>query len=318
MKAAARIVTISLRTVRRFLFPLASCAWLAGWILNEQPPPWLWLYFIPAPLIAAWGLLEILIHIRRASIHRKLFLIAMTGAAMVRTAVIDARWNRPQKPPDDALRIVHWNIARAHAGIVPVLQTIAPYRPDVVMLSEARNVIDLPFYSKRELGLPFARSGDGMALLSRYSFFTLPSVPIENGWAWAVRLQTPQGELDVVCADIVSHPLIDRTASLAPLAKWLEERKDPTPLVLMGDFNTPRDARAFRPFRRHLVHAFESAGQGWPYTWPLPIPLYSIDHAWISTNIVIHRYRLRDSPLSDHRRQLFEISLDAKSASVRE
>lgn len=292
-------------------FPLAACAWAAGWALNEQPAPWLWLYFIPAPLIAAWGLFEIVVCIRRASRIRGTFLLAMTAAALAKTFLVDARWNSVPTPPDDALRIVHWNIARAESGIVPIMQALAGHRPDIVMLSEARYLLDLPFYSKRELGLPFTRTSEGMALLSRFPFRPLEQVPIVNGWAWAARVETPQGPLDVVCADIISHPLINRTASISPLSAWVLQREDPTPLLIMGDFNTPRDARAFRSMRARLRHAYELAGRGWPHTWPVPIALYSIDHAWVSPNIIVHRYRLRSSPISDHKRQIFEITLDS-------
>ncbi len=298
-----------MRLIRRSIFPLCAAAWLAGWIMNEQPPPWLWLYFIPAPAIAAYGLLEWAARHRRVSRARNVLVLTLTGTALFKTVAVDSRWNRPSPAPEHALRVVHWNVAHANFGFVPLLETLAAYRPDLVILSEARYSQDVPFFSNRELGLPHTHQEKGMILLSRHPFTKRENIPIMNGEAWGARVFTPAGELDVICADIVSHPLLDRSLSLEPLGRWIKERNDATPLLLIGDFNTPRDARAFRAIREEMRHAYEVAGRGWPYTWPLPIPLYAIDHAWVTPDITVHRYRLRNAPLSDHRRQIFEISL---------
>lgn len=300
-----------MRLVRRSIFPLFAAAWLVGWVLNEQPPPWLWLYFIPAPVVAVYGMYEWAVRFRRVSRARNILVLTLTSAAIFKTLAIDSRWNRPLPAPDEALRVVHWNVAHANFGFVPLLQALSPMEPDLVILSEARYSQDIPFFSNRELGLPHTAQEEGMVLLSRYPFAKRDTIPIKNGYAWGARLQTPRGEMDVIIADIVSHPLLDRSLSIGPLGRWILEREDQIPLLLIGDFNTPRDARAFRPVRKRLRHAYEIGGRGWPYTWPLPVPLYAIDHAWISPEITVHQYRLRNAPLSDHRQQIFDISFPA-------
>ncbi len=298
-----------MRVLRRSLFPMCALAWLAGWILGDRPPPLLWLYFIPAPAVAAYGVIEWLVRMRRVTRARNIAVLALTGIALVKTLAVDSRWNRPTPPPPHALRVAHWNVAHANFGFVPLLETLAPYRPDLVVLSEARQSQDIPFFSERELGLSHTKQAHGMVVLSRYPFAPMEQVPIKDGFAWGVRIETPTGALDLVIVDILSHPAIDRAAALAPLSRWIAEREENVPLLLIGDFNTPRDSRAFREIRRHMRHAYEAAGRGWPYTWPLPIPLYAIDHAWLTPELAIHRYRLRSAPLSDHRRQMIEISL---------
>lgn len=301
--------------VRRALFPLFAAAWLAGWILNEQPRPWVWLYLIPAPAVAVYGLFEFFSRLRRASLARHVLVASLTGLALYKTLAIDCRWNRQRQPPPDAIRIVHWNVSRVDSGLVPSLEALAPYRPDVVVLSEARPSKDLPFYAEKVLGLPHTRHDSGISLLSRFPFTTHAPFSPSDVLVWGVRLYAPSGELDVLCVDVPSHPLLNRVHSLRPLSRWVENRTDPAPLLVIGDFNTPRDSRAFSVFRAHLRHAYEIAGYGWPYTWPVPIPLYAIDHAWVSPNVVVHRYRLRDAPWSDHRRQIFEISLPTSDSS---
>jgi endonuclease/exonuclease/phosphatase (EEP) superfamily protein YafD len=302
------------RFIRRSIFPAIAMAWLAGLALGDRPPPLMWLYLIPAPLVGALGLIEGLLRMRRSSRARNVAVFGFTALALIKVFAVDSRWHRPTPLPSGALRVVHWNVAYANFGFVPLLETLAPYRPDLVILSEARPSQDIAYFSNRDLGLPHTRQADGMALLFRYPFVPLGPIPIADGSAWGARLATPAGELDVVCVDVVSHPAIDRAKALAPLTRWLHERVSDVPLLLIGDFNTPRDSRAFRGIRERLMHAYETAGRGWPYTWPLPIPLFAIDHSWHSPEIAVHRYRLRNAPLSDHRRQIFEISIRPRAA----
>jgi endonuclease/exonuclease/phosphatase (EEP) superfamily protein YafD len=308
---------MALRVIRRSAFPAFAAAWLIGWALGDRPPPLLWLYLIPAPIVAAWGLFDGLMRARRSSCARNCAVFGLTALALIKVLALDFRWHPPSPLPSNALRIIHWNVAYANFGLLPVLETLAPCRPDLVILSEARPSQDVPYYSNRDLGLPHTRQVDGMVLLSRYPFISLGPVPIADGTAWGARLFTPAGELDVVCADVFSHPAINRTKALAPLIDWLHQRHSDIPLLLIGDFNTPRDSRAFRGLRERLAHAYETAGRGWPYTWPVPIPVFAIDHAWHSPEITVHSYRLRSAPLSDHRRQVFEISIRPREAGER-
>jgi hypothetical protein len=61
-----------------------------------------------------------------------------------------------------------------------------------------------------------------------------------------------------------------------------------------------------------MRHAYEVRGRDWPYTWPIFFPLYAIDHTWISEDITVNDYFLREAKYSDHKRQIADISLNTK------
>ncbi|HMP77025.1 MAG TPA: endonuclease/exonuclease/phosphatase family protein [Kiritimatiellia bacterium] len=311
MSTARRIM----RWPQRCFFPIFAALWLLGWILGDAPPPWLWLFFIPAPAVAVIGLFDVVFRIKRAGRFRAALIVAFTLLALGKTLFVDARWNRPAPVPQDALRVIHWNVAHTLFGFRPLLQALAEDEPDLVILVEARFSADLESLAQRELGLHHIFHDQGMAVLSRHPFAPQGTIPLANGRAWWAVVDTPDGPLHVATLDILSHPLIDRHTPVRTLADWIAARTNDAPLLLVGDFNTPRDATALDPLRAHLRHAYETVGRGWPYTWPLPFPLYAIDHAWASPDLAVHTYTLRSSPLSDHRRQVLDVSIGKRDTS---
>lgn len=303
-----------IRFARRGAFPLFGALWLAGWIVGERRPPWLWLYFIPAPVVLIGGLVDLVVCRHEWRRWRTASVVLLTLLAAWKTLGLDMRWHLTKGPDADAtIRIVHWNIAHAPFGYLSVFKHLRKDRPDVVILSESSHGRYWADWGFNELGLPFAFHDQGMTLLSRFDFEPQGTIPMPNARAWRARLALPDGPLDLVLIDVLSHPTLDRRVAIDPLAKWIAQREAKVPLLLVGDFNTPRDARSLRPLRRLLRHAYEAAGYGWPYSWPLPMPVYSLDHTWVSDQIVVQRYRLRGAPISDHRRQVLSIAIDRRT-----
>ncbi len=299
------------RFVRRALVPLLGAAWLAGWILGERDTLWIWLYFIPSPLVLAGGLFDLFLSRHSLRRWRTFPVVALTLLAAWKTLCRDTRWNRPDRaPPAGAIRIVHWNVAHVPFGYYPVFSHLRRDRPDIVLLSESPPGEYWADWSLAELGLPYVFHDQGMTLLSRFDLEPQGTITLPSARAWWARIALPDGPLDLVACDLLSHPLLNRQTVLDPLARWIGGRDAAVPLVIAGDFNTPRDARSLQPIRARLRHAYEVAGRGWPYTWPLPLPAYALDHAWVSPDVTVHRYRLRSAPISDHRRQVMTFAID--------
>jgi endonuclease/exonuclease/phosphatase family metal-dependent hydrolase len=116
------------------------------------------------------------------------------------------------------------------------------------------------------------------------------------------------GYIEVLAVDFVSDPRRSRRERVARLARWTKRRARNAPLLIVGDFNAPRDSIHFEKLRkRGLKHAYEEGGRGqWPYTWPLPCPFYAIDHAWLY-RLYPASYRLVRSSSSDHSRQIMDL-----------
>lgn len=104
----------------------------------------------------------------------------------------------------------------------------------------------------------------------------------------------------VMPVDVASNPFHDRAKRLRPILERV--RADPDGrLLVLGDFNTPRDSAHFDAWRGPLRHAFEAAGTGWGATWPTLLPVLSIDHVWAGGGIEILSCTIGGSAASDHR-----------------
>jgi vancomycin resistance protein VanJ len=289
--------------------PLLLMAWAAGRVLGYRTDRWVLLFFLPSMLVALVGLYGFW-HTRRRVARLQSGLTLLLSILAAADFVRDVRWHAATPASPNALRVAHWNIAYARAGLPRTLEQLAEFRPDVVFLSECRYRDDLAEVARTTLGLDHAFHDQGMAILSRYPFTPQGTVSLNrSARCWWARLVTPMGTVDLVTVDLVSHPFLNRNDPLRALADWVARRDPTVPLLMAGDFNTPRNASAFQPLRAHLQNGYEIAGRGWPYSWPLPLPLYSLDHLWISPGLHIQNYRLRASFRSDHLRQLAEVEI---------
>jgi endonuclease/exonuclease/phosphatase family metal-dependent hydrolase len=110
----------------------------------------------------------------------------------------------------------------------------------------------------------------------------------------------------ILAVDIASNLSQPRGPSLRRVADMLQEYR---PHLVLGDFNTPRHSSHLTPPAKGYRHAYWVAGKGWSYSWPAIFPMLAIDHALISDSVTLHRYRLANTLLSDHRPQILEFSL---------
>lgn len=72
-------------------------------------------------------------------------------------------------------------------------------------------------------------------------------------------------------------------------------------LIVLGDFNTPRESVFFIPLRAEMTHAFEAAGRGLAETWPLPLPMLNLDQIWTNRGLRVRHCEHGYSFRSDHR-----------------
>lgn len=182
------------------------------------------------------------------------------------------------------LRVLFWNLSRpskVHAGLIArVRQT----QPDLVACVE-----------------PGPQAGE---LLSAYRA-ALPDYQVEwmpRGILWLSKPTSryrERGKLDgigafarfevtqhgrtfpVVVADVYVEWTRARTGQLNEALAQTQGRSD---ALLLGDFNTPWESLGLDPYRSRLQHAWRTAGTGPQETWPLGLPLLSLDHAWIGSD----------------------------------
>ncbi|MCG3199987.1 MAG: hypothetical protein GHCLOJNM_04516 [bacterium] len=255
------------------------------------------------------SLLWLLVRARSAS-WRNILLVGLGALiALAKILAVDFSWNTPGPTATPPIRIVHWNVWHTRPGIEPVISTLLQDQADIVVLSEPPEGEDLDRIARAVLPGATPYCVNSVALLCRYPFEDIGGVWFSGGRAWCARIDTPQGRMLLVGSDIKANPFRDRGVPLDGIAEWVEKQDPSTPILVIGDFNTPRDSVHFGAMRRRLENAYEEVGRGWPYTWPVPVPMISIDHAWFNSRVQVHSYELRSAWCSDHRRQVLEFSL---------
>jgi endonuclease/exonuclease/phosphatase family metal-dependent hydrolase len=80
------------------------------------------------------------------------------------------------------------------------------------------------------------------------------------------------------------------------------------PDIIVGDFNAPRRSRALCPLPEGFSHAYDDAGCGWSYTWPVPCPVLAIDQCITGSRVKALKYDLGVSRHSDHRMQILDFA----------
>jgi vancomycin resistance protein VanJ len=181
------------------------------------------------------------------------------------------------------VRLVVWNAAGPMTDWKTVFNSIRAHQPDLVALVEAKPMSEA-YYLERAARMPGYRevhTEKGLMVLSREDV-NMETNHVQGGVMRTMRaVTTCRGQsVRVLVVDIASNPLRNHRADA--VARLLREADEvPGPLILAGDFNTPRDATPMAPLRAAMTHAFTQAGEGFDLTWPAPFPVMTIDHIWL-------------------------------------
>jgi endonuclease/exonuclease/phosphatase family metal-dependent hydrolase len=298
MRASAMDAETSDRRLPR----LARAAWRAL--------PWVWglgfLYYA-TPLAVVTVLLCVVAALVFLRGRRKTALGAFVAALACGLWHLEHDYVRRSEPLPDVgpgvVRVAFWNAGRGHAGWTRVEQEIRAFDADVVALTEAGT--DAPDRRAAwEAAFPdhqHAYFGSGMMLFARGAIASTRKLDFqEDAKAALVRLVVEGRTMNVLLVDVKRLALTPRNDVFAKLAAALADLRERS-LVVLGDFNTPRDSAFFDPWRDRFAHAFEAAGEGHDATWPLPLPVLAIDHVWCAPDVRALRCEQPWTGASDHR-----------------
>ena len=244
--------------------------------------------------------------------------------------------NPPGTPAADTHRALFWNVAHGAFGWEKIVATIRQYDPDIVGLVEScgeippgvRETKALPAEMDKQAAameafwhehLPeyhAAVFGSGISLLVRgdvaraeFGYLSPNSITALGRYVHG-EVSLDGQTLDVIVVDLAASAMDSRLPPLRDLNRLLDTLQDRSVLV-MGDFNTTADSVYLRPLRRRFANAFEVAGSGYAATWPVPLPVLTIDHAWFNEGLRVDRCVLGWSWASDHRPMVVEFSVVA-------
>jgi endonuclease/exonuclease/phosphatase (EEP) superfamily protein YafD len=230
------------------------------------------------------------------------------------------------------LRIVSCNVQIYQPDFAAVLNEIAPFRPDVVVLQEALGDHPLlenffPDWHRLHVETYWIASPYPLRLVAE-----CPSEAFDRVSGILVEVDAPGGP--ILIADIhqmtarkglkeinkgsvvtgEAAGLVDgfrdlRTFESAEIRDAIASHAVDRPLIVAGDFNTPTSSNLFQQFWGDLQSAFDVAGVGYGYTSPckthrywLPeTPWARIDHILCSNHWTIRECHIGTGNGSDHR-----------------
>ena len=213
-----------------------------------------------------------------------------------------------QQPSD--LRVLFWNAEHPKKRLPTVIAKVSSANADLIGIAEteATKPADkqrwkntFPTYSIHNLA-------GGLLFLSRSKSNLIESGPLGLGGDYHVLKTRVHGtDTIVIFANLSAAPFRSRRPAFERLNKVLG-RYAGDEIILMGDFNTPRESVFFTELRKTMQHAFETAGSGFAETWPVPIPVLSLDHVWTSGQFTITGCKLGWWLVSDHRPVIVELT----------
>ena len=212
-------------------------------------------------------------------------------------------------PARSALRIVYWNAAHPGPRRAQRVRYLQALQADVIVVGES-NVYTSNIPQEWREGFP------GRVLTQRAGFLLItPEEPVsiekgrldDRGDYVIARVMVKERALTLLAVDFETRLTENRARPFARLDELIAAHRD-EPLVVMGDFNTPRESVHFDSWRREMREPFATAGRGFVETWPLPVPILSLDQMWLGGRWRAVRCKLGWSLQSDHRAIITDIS----------
>lgn len=294
------------------LFPLVVILWINGLIVRTTVRDSVDLvaplyYATPWPVLAALTLPFVWTFRRQPKMVFVVIVLAhLFGGAWL---MEDWRSGEPSKEPAD-LRVVQWNVDRPVAGIPAVAKRLREYDADILAVSEPmpKHEPGDPERWRREFPgyqVNFAPGNilclvRGEAKLLRTGFYG----PASFYALYDVRIR--DRDFRVLQVDGNANPTTPRRDPLTQLTALADSLQD-RPLLVIGDFNAPRDSVHVAGMRTHFTNTFEKAGLGCGATWPMPFPVLSLDQIWCGAGLVPVRCWHEVTFRSDHRPVVAEL-----------
>ena len=296
------------------------------------------LMYVP---IVPLGLVALLLDLaRRGRALRPRFVLTAIGSTGVLVGAIPMLG---MKPPDaavaggDPLTLLHWNMQSggrwaAQPRWERAAEQILSRQPDVIVLSEAPPDHWL-FHSLHKNGRgyktvhisnqPDSRYWYKPLVCSRWPMVMEGQVPVRNGVAMAVAVRVRRRPLRLLVVDGVSQVTVLRTPFLEDVARACDAAAtEGRPFdVVVGDFNAPGRSVGFDAVRSAgggYKRASDYSG-GWRGTWPVPLPVYDIDHVLMRPDAAVKGCEMFTSLRldTDHRGQFVTLALPPVAGAPR-
>lgn len=313
-----------LRSIAFFRRPFACLIWLlvgTGLLLRltirDEHHPWALIYYLtPIPASLIWlviaGVLwkqepKPTVSPSRFSLARINFMTAMLFAFWTFSTEFENR--APLQRPNEQ-SILFWNTARVPFGANRVAKQLRAWDPDVIGLVEANTFFPTTL-AQWEQQLPDYQIATthfgGMIAIKGIVKNQVCHALFPTSWCEQFDVSVDGQEFTILLVDISATLMLTRRQPLQDLADLSAQLAD-RPLVIMGDFNTPDDSILLKPLRTHCRLSFRERGAGYAATWPMPLPVLTLDQIWVNKRVTVSHAEYRWSIYSDHRPAICRLS----------
>ena len=191
-----------------------------------------------------------------------------------------------QNPPPvgkakDEVTLLYWNLCRPNGLDQEAVDLVREFQPHIAAFVEPGREAGSLTASYEALlpGFKAAWMPRGILWLSRVPSRYRERGKLEGLGAYArFDVDGLGATFPVVVADV--HPGLFHSRE-QQIREVFAQSKDRPDAILVGDFNTPLESHFFDEPRQKFVNALDVKGSGFRETWPVGLPLLSIDHAWI-------------------------------------
>ncbi len=264
-------------------------------------------YATPWPVLAVLGFVSAALWIPKA----KRFAVACLGAGVISGVVwvVGSYERNPQVTERQNLRVVSWNAEHAKKDLPAVVEKARSFNADILGLTETEST-ETPDAERWRAAFP----GHTVKTLPGYMLFitrgeitgSLSGSLAGRGNFNLVRVKLGERPVQVLFVDIEPNPIRSRRLAFDTLHSTLGNLPN-EPVVMMGDFNTPRESIHFARLQEQLQDAFDVGGRGFAETWPVPVPVLSLDHILVSKSVRVLRC-VHGGSLSDHCRVIADLA----------
>ncbi len=306
--ALARSALVRARIVISAGATVLFAFWAAGQLVRDATWATGLCFYIPSPVVAVMMLAGAGAHTAAGRRRAALLALGLAVPPTVFVARIENQFGRAPAGPPGTLRLVHWNTA-GRPGRPGVVEYLIAERADLYALTDVPSAAHVGVL-RDTLGPGYAAVTFGnLAVVGRGDIRADGWLVNRDGFEVQTATWTPPGHkpITVFVIDLPSDVRLARDPLLRELNALIERRQ---PDLVVGDFNAPRRSRALANLPPGYRHAYQTVGSGWGYTWPVPVPVYALDHCLHGPRIVPGRYQLGGlGGASDHRYQVFDFSL---------
>lgn len=267
-------------------------------------------FYIPTPVVTTCLLVLMAWETGRRQLRAAALTATLLATCVCSLVVSENRFvpTATSASPGKTLRAVHWNVLSGKLGWPQVQEHLRTLDADLYVLSEPPWDLEdelFPGYEGAALGAMsvFARGRIeplGYASTQKWMFLHL------------VRCTIDDQVLLLLLADLPSNVLVHRQPLLEELNRQIAVHQ---PDLVLGDLNAPRDSLELTRLPTGYAHAYNELGSGWSYSWPMPLPVYSLDHCLFGPRVEPEAYRLGWTLLSDHRPQVFDFQVRSEKSA---